>query len=256
MPVVHDATRREHVPGLRLYARDIMTHPVITARTDARVKDLVALMITHHISGIPILTPAGELVGIVTEGDLLYKELEPRPTGPTGIVARLPLRSVAEAMERARKAEGLRADEIMTSPVIAVTEATPVREIAQLMVRHRINRVPVVRAGKVVGIVSRNDILKAFTRSDDELKTAIRESLLHDLWIDITRVTVEVKDGIVYLEGVVDRRSEKELAEKWAAMADGVVGVESRLTYEVDDRTLPPESPRRVPGEYAGPLGR
>ncbi|MDR7480937.1 MAG: CBS domain-containing protein [Armatimonadota bacterium] len=255
MPGVHGATQKAHVPSLRLYARDIMTHPVITARTDAQVKDLVALMITHHISGIPILTPAGELVGIVTEGDLLYKELEPRPTEPTGIVARLPLRSVAEAIERARKAEGLRADEVMTSPVIVVTEATPVREIAQLMVKHRINRVPVVRAGKIVGIVSRNDVLKAFTRSDDELRTAIRESLLHDLWIDVARLTIEVKDGVVYLEGVVDRRSEKELAEKWAAMADGVVSVQSRLTYEVDDRAVPPEAPRRFPGEYAGPVG-
>jgi CBS domain-containing protein len=242
MPVLHDTTREEPVPTLRLCARDVMTSPVITARTDARVRDLVALMVTHHISGIPILTPAGELVGIVTEGDLLYKELEPRPAEPTGIVARLPLRSVAEAMERARKAQGVRADEIMTSPVVTVTEATPVREIAQLMVRHRINRVPVVRAGKVVGIVSRNDILKAFTRSDAELQTAIRESLRHDLWIDITRVSIAVKDGVVSLEGVVDRRSEKELAEKWAAMADGVVGLHSRLTYEVDDRTLPPES--------------
>lgn len=230
---------------LRLFARDIMTSSVITARPDARVKDLVTLMATHRISGIPIVTVEHELVGIVTEGDLLYKEVLPRPAEPPGLVQRLPLRSITEATAHARKAEGLRADEIMTSPVVTVTEAAAVHEIAGLMVRYRINRVPVLRAGRVVGIVSRADVLKVFSRSDQELTEVIWESLLRDLWLDVSRVTVQVKDGVIYLDGRLDRRSEKELAEKWAAMADGVVGVQSRLTYDLDDRETRPEPPRR-----------
>lgn len=242
MSVAAAPQARSHM--LRLFARDIMTSPVITARPDARVKDLVALMTTHKVSGIPIVTFEHELVGIVTEGDLLYKELDPKPAEPSGVVQRIPLRSISDAVERARKAEALTAREIMTSPVVAVTEAATVREIATLMVKHRINRLPVLRAGRVVGIVSRADVLKAFNRGDAELIEAIRESLSHDLWIDPSKLTIDVKDGVVYLSGQLERRSEKELVEKWAALADGVVGVESKLTYSADDRQYRPELPR------------
>lgn len=231
--------------SMRLFARDIMTSPAITARPNTLVKDLVAMMTTHRISGIPIVTVEHELIGIVTEADVLHKEVLPRPQEPAAIVQRLPLPGIAAAVERARKAEALRADEIMTAPVITVTEAATVHEIAATMIKNNVNRLPVLRAGKVVGIVSRADVLKAFARTDQELAAVIREGILHDLWVEVNKLTIDVKDGIVYLDGKLDRRSEKELVEKWAAMADGVVGVESRLTYEVDDRTLRPEAPRR-----------
>lgn len=231
--------------GARLHAPDIMTTRVIMARSDTSIKDLVAIMATYRISGIPIVTSDNELVGIVTEGDLLYKEVDPKPTGPSGFTQRLPLPLIAAAADRARKAEGLRAEEIMTTPVVTVTEAATVHEIAGLMVKHRINRIPVVRDGRVVGIVSRADVLKAFNRPDRELADAIRHSILHDLLIDPGGVSVEVRDGVVYLDGRLDRRSEKELVEKWAGMTDGVLAVQSRLTYEVDDRKIKPVAPRR-----------
>jgi len=227
-----------------LFARDIMTSPVVTAWPETSIKDLVALMTTYRISGIPIVTGAGELIGIVSEADLLYKELLPRPTEPVSVAQRLHLPGTAEAAERARKAEGLRAIDIMTAPVLTISESTTVREIAGLMVQHEINRLPVLRAGRLVGIVSRADVLKAFRRPDPELADVIRESVLHDLWVDVTGVTIDVREGLVYLEGTMERRSEKELVEKWAAMADGVVGVESRLIYRVDDRKIRPERPR------------
>jgi len=230
---------------LRLVARDIMTSPVITARPETTVRDLAALMTTHRISGIPIVTAEHELVGIVTEGDLLYKEVLPKPSQPPPVVRRLPVRSVIEQHTQARKAEGIRAYEIMTSPVLTVAESTTVHEIAQVMVRHRINRVVVLRAGRVVGIVSRADVLKVFRRPDEELAEVIRSSLMHDLWIDLSKVTVAVRDGVVYLDGTVERRSEAELAGKWAAMADGVVDVRNSLTYGVDDAHLRPGFPKR-----------
>ncbi len=230
---------------LRLLARDIMTSPVLTARPETTVRDLAALMTTHHISGIPIVTAEQELVGIVTEGDLLYKEVLPKPAEPPVIVRRLPIRAVVAAEEHVRKAEGVRAYELMTTPVMTVTETATVHEIAGVMVKHGINRVPVMRAGRLAGIVSRADVLKAFRRSDAELTEAIRESLIHDLWIDMAKVTVEVRDGIVYLDGVLDRKSEMDLAEKWAAMADGVVEVRNRLTYQLNDARIAPELPKR-----------
>lgn len=234
---------------MQLRARDIMTAPVITAPPDATIRELVELMTARRISGVPIVSAAGELLGIVTEGDLLYKELAPRPDEPPELVQRLlPLPGIAAAADRARKAAALRARELMTSPVVTVAEDATIHEIATLMTRHGINRVPVVRDGQVVGIVSRNDVLKAFTRSDEELATAIREALLHDLWIDISRIQVTADQGVVVLDGRVERWSEKELAGKWAALADGVVRVENRLAYDLDDRKIPPEVPR-LPGE-------
>lgn len=236
MTPVQDAKTKRR--ALRLFARDIMTSPVITAWPETRVRDLVALMTTHRISGIPIVAADHELIGIVTEADLLYKEILPKPIEPAPVAQRLHLPGIAEAAERARKAEGLRAFDIMTSPVISVTEDATVHEIAGLMVTHKINRLPVLRAGRVVGIVSRADVLKAFRRSDEELAEVIREAILNDLWLDVARLGVNVRDGVVYLEGRLDRRSEKDLVEKWAQMADGVLGVESRLTYEVNDREV------------------
>jgi CBS domain-containing protein len=230
---------------LRLAARDIMTSPVITARPETTIRDLAALMTTHHISGVPVVTAEHELVGIVTEGDLLYKEAIPKPHEPPAVVRRLPLRAVIEAQAHARKAEGTRAYEIMTSPVLTVTETATVHEIAHVMVKNGINRVVVLRAGRVVGIVSRADVLKAFRRPDAELAEVIRNSLMHDLWIDLSKMTVDVKDGVVFLDGAVERRSEMELAERWAVMADGVVEVRNRLTYTIDDARIRPEVPRR-----------
>jgi CBS domain-containing protein len=231
--------------SLRLLARDIMTAPVITARPETTVKDLAAIMTTHRISGVPIVNEELELVGIVTEGDLLYKEVLPKPAGPPALVRRLPLRGIIQAEEHARKAEAARAFEIMTSPVLTVTETATVHEIAQVMVTHGINRVVVMRAGRVVGIVSRADVLKAFRRPDAELAELIRDSFQHDLWIDLSNVTVEVRDGVVFLDGSVERRSERELAEKWAAMADGVIEVRNRLAYAVDDAHVRPVLPAR-----------
>jgi CBS domain-containing protein len=181
----------------------------------------------------------------VSEGVLLYKEVIPKPHEPPAVIRRLPFRSVIEAQQHARKAEGTRAYEIMTSPVLTVTETATVHEIAHVMVKHGINRVVVLRAGRVAGIVSRADVLKAFRRPDAELTEVIRTSLMHDLWIDLSKVTVEVKDGVVFLDGAVERRSERDLAERWAATADGVVEVRNRLTYAVDDAHVRPELPRR-----------
>ncbi|MDQ7842308.1 MAG: CBS domain-containing protein [Armatimonadota bacterium] len=219
----------------RLCARDVMTRQVITVRPETPVKEVAGLMLTHRVSGLPVVTLTGELVGIVTEADLLYKETPPESEGGRPRRGLLPLGRAAEAV---RKAEGVRAQDVMTAPVVTVGEATPLREVAALMVRRRINRVPVIRDGRLVGIVSRADVLRALTRDDEELARAVREALLHDLWLDVHRITVAVRDGVVTLEGTVERRSERELAGRWVAALDGVVAVENRLTFEYDDRDV------------------
>ncbi|MDR5683186.1 MAG: CBS domain-containing protein [Armatimonadota bacterium] len=212
----------------RLSARDVMSAPVITIDPQASVKEAAERLITHHISGMPVLTADGQLVGIVTEADLLHKESGPQGGG---------LLAFVRGSGEARKAEGLVVADVMTARVVTVTEETPVREIARLMTRHKINRVPVVRDGRVVGIVSRADVLRALARPDAEIADAVADVLLRELWIDTSKIRVEVDQGVVRLSGEVDRYSDKELAERWVAALDGVVAVDSRLTYRYDDRS-------------------
>lgn len=230
---VHSQTVTAREPTRQLHARDIMTTPVITAAPNTRVKDLALLMARNRISGLPIVTVDGDLVGIVTEGDLLYKELLPKPPEPAEVFQHLPLPSVAEAADRARKAEALRADAIMTSPVVTVDEATPVHAVVAEMMKRRINRLPVMREGRMTGIISRADVLKVFTRPDPEISDAVWKSVSHDLPIDLSAVMVEVVDGMVYLYGTVTTVSDKALLERWTAMVDGVIGVQSWLTVRL-----------------------
>jgi CBS domain-containing protein len=213
-----------------------MTSPVITVQPDAGVKDIAVLMVTHHISGLPVLTAEGDLVGIVTEADLLHKEV-----GSLGQDGRFfgGLPDFGQATSAARKARGLVARDVMTSPVVTVEEDTSLHDAAALMVRWRINRLPVVRAGRVVGIISRADVVRALVRPDDELTGIVRETLLYDLWIDINRLTIDVRQGVVYLDGEVERRLEQRLIEWWVAAIDGVVGVKSTLRWRFDDRNTP-----------------
>jgi len=219
----------------RLTAADVMTSRVITVRPDTLVKDVAALMAAHHISGLPVVAGDGALVGVVTEADLLYKETGPRQP-PGRLRSGLPrFGRTARAMT---KVEGLTAGEMMTAPVISAEETTPLREVAALMVRRRVNRLPVLRAGRLVGIVSRADVVQAFTRTDAELAAAVRATLLHDLWVDVTRIRIDVRDGVVHLDGEVERRSERDLVTRWVGAVDGVMGMESHLEYEYDDRAV------------------
>lgn len=233
------STRRKIT--VRLRAKDVMTSPVITVRPDTSIKDVAGLMLTHHISGLPVVPPDGELVGIVTEADLLYKETGPRQKDERFLKGFPPF---GKTVDTVKKASGLTASDLMTSPVVTVDVDALVHEIAGLMVRRKINRVPVVRAGRLTGIVSRADVLRALVRPDEEIAAAVRQALVHELWIDVSRVKIDVRQGVVYLEGEVDRRSEKELAERWVATVDGVAKVESSLTYKLDDRRIELEPSR------------
>ncbi|HEU5298087.1 MAG TPA: CBS domain-containing protein, partial [bacterium] len=175
-----------------LTARDVMTAQVITVRPETAVKEAAALMLAHHVSGLPVVTVEGELVGIVTEADLLYKE-----TGrerAEGRFSRLVPR-FGRGTEVSRKAEGLTVVDLMSSPAITVKEETPLHDVAALMVRRRINRVPVMRQGRLAGIVSRADVLRAFTRPDAEMARTVRAGLLRELWVDVSRIQVAVRDG-------------------------------------------------------------
>ncbi|MEW6066318.1 membrane protein [Desulforamulus profundi] len=144
-----------------MIAKDIMKTEVITVSEDTTIEEIARILTDHKISGVPVANGEGKLVGIVTEGDLLRKEANPRIPKYFGILgAMIYFEGVDQYKEDFIKLAALKASEIMTSNVITVSEDTEVRAIATLMVKHNIKRIPVVENGKVIGIVSRADIVK------------------------------------------------------------------------------------------------
>ena len=111
------------------------------------------------------------------------------------------------------------------------------------MIRERINRLPVVgRAGRLLGIVTRADIVRAFSRPDAELASIVRDEIVvRTLWLDPADLEISVTDGIVLLEGQVDRRSSAEILARLAGRVDGIVAVDDRLTWRFDDSKVVPE---------------
>lgn len=235
MSALPAGTRPSHAARARLTAADVMTAPVISVRPDATVKEIASLMLAHHISGLPVVSSDDVMLGIVTESDLLHKERGPRLPRPGFSRA---LRRFGRPAVAQKKASGCTAADLMSAPVVTVGESTLLYEIAALMVARGINRVPVLRGSRLVGIVSRADIMQALTRTDAEVAEAVRATLLHELWVDISHLDIDVHDGVVTLDGQVERRSECDLVARWAAAVDGVVSVRSRLGFEYDDRDV------------------
>jgi CBS domain-containing protein len=127
----------------------------------------------------------------------------------------------------------------MTENIITAAEATTAHELAHLMLRHKINRVLILREGRLTGIVTRADILKVFLRTDESILLTIRETLAHELFIDPATLTLTCAGGVVTIAGTVDRHSDWGLAVKWIRSVDGVVTVRTDdLKYRIDDLAL------------------
>jgi len=219
-------------------AREIMSSPVITASPDMSFKDIVAIMLEHGISGLPIVDEGGRLVGMVSEADLLLKEEEPR--AQPGLI---PWHGSSLRLERIRdrhrKAEGMTAGTLMTENVVSATESATIHHLAHLMLVHDINRIPIVRDGRVVGIVTRADILKVFTRGDEALLKVVQQTLAQDLWIDPKALSITCLNGVITLSGQAERHSDRDIIIRWVKAIDGVVGVNAdHLEFRVDDLAL------------------
>ncbi|HLJ58520.1 MAG TPA: CBS domain-containing protein [bacterium] len=212
-----------------LTAVDVMTSPVEVVGPTADVREVANLMLTRRISGIPVVSEHGEILGIVTEGDLLHKETaDATPRTAFG-------EATAERPARIEKSHGVTVGDLMTTPVITVGDDASVREIAELMLRKRIKRIPVVRNGRLVGIVSRADVLRGLVRPDEAVATAVRQVLRDGVRIDLSHLRFWVRNGVVSLEGVVESRCERELARRVVEAIDGVVQIDDRITCRVAD---------------------
>ncbi|BBB91160.1 MAG TPA: CBS domain-containing protein [Methylomusa anaerophila] len=144
-------------------AKDIMAKEIITVKQDATIREIAKVLIDNKVSGVPVVDNNGGLVGIVTEGDLLFKETNPRlPEAVNILGAILYYDGVERYNEDFKKLIAGQAGEIMTDKVVVISEDTEIAEIAKLMIKHNIKRLPVVKEDKIIGIVSRADIIKTF----------------------------------------------------------------------------------------------
>ncbi|MCX8131263.1 MAG: CBS domain-containing protein [Clostridia bacterium] len=147
-------------------AKEIMSSNVVTVKTDATIGEIAHILTDNNISGVPVVNEKYEIVGIVTEKDLLYKDVEPHfPPVVELLGGMIFLKSVKHYNEELRKLVATRAEDIMTKHVVTVDEETVVERVAELMTEKDINRVPVVSKGKLVGIISRADIVRYIAKT-------------------------------------------------------------------------------------------
>jgi len=214
----------------RWYVGDVMTRDVVSVRIAAGYKEIADLMVRHGISAVPVVDAERSVLGVVSEADLLAKlEYADR-------VPRHPLVSRRMRVNRA-KAAGDTAAELMTSPAVTVRSTETVTRVARLMDAARVKRVPVVdEAGHLVGIVSRRDLVRMYTRSDKDVHAAVVEGVVRSLWLDPVCLDIEVRAGIVTLSGHLDRRSIAEIVVAFAKATPGVVDVVDRLSWDFDDK--------------------
>lgn len=209
--------------------RDIMTKDVITVEPGASLKDAARLLVEHRISGLPVVAD-GVVLGVISEADLLFKE-----RGPQGRRSLLGRMLDGYGIDGELKLEARDVGDAMTIPALTIGPHRALRAAAALMLDEHVNRLPVVLHGKLVGIVTRADLVRAFARSDTEIKSEIEKDVLHTaLWLDSSDVSVAVDDGTVTLVGQVERRMDAELAADLATRVAGVVAVDSRLTWRRD----------------------
>jgi CBS domain-containing protein len=214
----------------RWYVGDVMTSDVVSVRVTAGYKEIADLMVRHGISAVPVVGAEGDVLGVVSEADLLAKlEYADR-------VPRHPLVSRRMRVNRV-KAAGDTAGELMTSPAVTVRVSETVSRVARLMDAARVKRVPVVDGvGHLVGVVSRRDLVRMYIRSDREVRAAVGEGVVRSLWIDPADLDIGVRAGIVTLSGQVDRRSLAEIVVAFVKATPGVVDVVDRLSWQIDDR--------------------
>ncbi|MEU2750016.1 CBS domain-containing protein [Streptomyces collinus] len=209
---------------------ELMTRDVVRARRDTPFKEIARMLAENDVTAVPVVDDLDRPAGVVSEADLLRKSAD--RTDPSG---RSPVPHL-EAWERA-KAEGSRAEELMSAPAVCARPEWNVAEAARLMETHQIKRLPVVdETDRLLGIVSRGDLLRIFLRRDDAIRDEITEDVLRrTMGLAPSEVTAEVRDGRVQLGGSVEFRSLIPVIERLCGSVDGVVSVTGHIGYRNDD---------------------
>jgi CBS domain-containing protein len=204
---------------------DLMTSEVTTVTPTMSLRDAAALLVAKGISGVPVLNTADEVVGVLSEADIVVKS--------GGDVARSRLLGwlLDSNLDLDDKIRAESVGDAMTAPPVTISPKRPVHEAARLMVAESVNRLPVVDKHKLVGIVTRADIVRAFTRSDNELADEIRGDILRrTFWLEPGCVSVNVVDGHVTLRGEVETDADQELLPRFVARVPGVISIDADLS--------------------------
>ena len=220
-----------------MQASDIMTAKVVTVSVDTDVEVIARLLLERRISAVPVVDSNDHILGIVSEGDLMR-----RPETETERHRSWWLRLLADKEDRAGeyvRSHGRRADQVMTRDVVTVTEDSNVGEIAELLEQRRIKRVPVVRDGKLVGIISRANLLHGLAAHKEKIAApstddrSIRDRVMTVLneqdWVSHGGLNVIVNDGVVELWGWAESRKERDALRLAAESVEGVREVKDRL---------------------------
>ena len=233
-----------------MQAKDVMTTAVTTIEDDATVQEAAQLMLQRGVSALPVMDEKDRLVGIISEGDLVRRA----ELGTEKVYGSWWLRFLAFPSESAAadfvKTHASRVRDVMTSPAISVSEATPLEKVALLLEKHRIKRVPVLRAGQLVGIVSRADLVRRLAIARPRKPpTAGNRSLrkrmlaaLGEAGVDAAYLNVSVSEGVLHLWGGVKSDAEKRALR---VVAEGIPGVRG-----IDDHTF--VMPPRLIGAMGG----
>lgn len=213
--------------------KDAMTADVVTVQPGTSLKEAARTLVERRVSGLPVVDAAGELVGVISEGDILVRERGEVENHGGPLAWLISPRQLQDFEKLDARVVG----EAMTTPAITIGPERPVTAAAALMIDRGVNRLPVVdQRGTLVGIVTRADLVRAFARTDAELAYDIRKDVVqHTMWLIDDSVEVQVDGGEVTLRGHIDQRRDAELLPKLTARVPGVVGVHSELTWTRDE---------------------
>jgi CBS domain-containing protein len=182
--------------------RDVMSTRLIAVRREEPLKQLATMLVRNRIGGVPVTDAEGHVLGIVSETDL-----QPTREGAPG-------RSIRTAAD------------VMTRPVITLTETDTVTQAARVLQRHKVKRAPVLRQGVLVGMITRSDLLRPYLRTDSEIRADVEQVLLADgLGLNRDRLDVRVEAGVVCLEGRVADRRQQAITVRLARGVEGVIDV-------------------------------
>jgi len=211
---------------MKAVVRDVMSAHPISVRKTASFKEIVARLREYRVSAFPVLECDGTIIGVVSEADLLAKEaLDVGQPGVRGLITGIVRRRAF------RKAAGVTAGDLMTSPAVTVGADDTVEHAARLMYTRGLKRLPVVDAtGRLTGIISRTDVLAVFDRPDEEIRIEITGQVIPRL-SEPSWYVVRVKDGIVTLEGTPETISIGRQVLARVRHVQGVVAVQDRLAY-------------------------
>jgi CBS domain-containing protein len=218
---------------------DVMTRRVISVSPDATVEEAAKLMLDHRISGLVVVDEKGELAGVVTEADLLRRdELGTERHRPWWL--RMLISPGRQAADFTRT-HGRRVRDVMTSDVITVGAEATLEQVVETMERHRIKRLPVTEGARVIGVVSRADLLRALVvaerreppiaTDDRSIRAAILDELDNQLWAPLTTLNVTVADHVVDLWGTITNEEERRAICVIAENTPGVKQVNDHLVF-------------------------